>query len=202
MEQLYHEYNQWNKIGNYDGNSNNRPPAPPPWLSLVKDILFDQRSSSMSSSSEQCLRKNMILLLSHVIQLPTTLRAISLLGYDLYIDVTDLESWGAYYSFDDVMLSKNNNKCKMKVIVTTSNKISKRLGQGLILVVPDVTINETHSAMIEQIITNFDYTGGTQSLLSKQIIDQEVGYRKRNFCVIHSSIKVLKQCKPFLGEDA
>ena len=124
------------------------------------------------------LRKNMILLLSHVIQLPTTLRAISLLGYDLYIDVTDLESWGAYYSFDDVMLSKNNNKCKMKVIVTTSNKISKRLGQGLILVMPDVTINETHSAMIEQIITNFDYTCGSQSLLSKQIIDQEVGYRK------------------------
>ena len=125
MEQLYHEYNQWNKIGNYDGNSNNKPP-PPPWLSLVKDILFDQISSSMSLSSEQRLRKNMILLLSHAIQLPMTLRAISLLGYDLYIDVTDLESWGAYYSFDDVMLSKNKNKCKMKVIVTTSNKISKR----------------------------------------------------------------------------
>ena len=67
----------------------------------------------------------------------------------------------------------------MKVIVTTSNKISKRLlGQGLILVMPDVTINETHSAMIEQIITNFDYTCGSQSLLSKQNIDQEVGYRK------------------------
>jgi hypothetical protein len=66
----------------------------------------------------------------------------------------------------------------MKVIVTTSNKISKRLGQGLILVMPDVTINETHLAMIEQIITNFDYTCGSQSLLSKQNIDQEVGYRK------------------------
>jgi hypothetical protein len=75
----------------------------------------------------------------------------------------------------------------MKVIVTTSDMASKRLGRGLLLVVPDARKDETHSAMIEQIVA--DYRDAPSEA-------------RKNLCVVHSSLDVLKQCKPFLGEDA
>jgi predicted RNA-binding protein with PIN domain len=75
----------------------------------------------------------------------------------------------------------------MKVIVTTSDMASRRLGSGLLLVVPDARKDETHSAMIERIVADC------------RDAPSEV---TKNVCVVHSSLDVLKQCKPFLGEDA
>ena len=75
----------------------------------------------------------------------------------------------------------------MKVIVTTSGMASKRLGSGLLLVVPDARKDKTHTAMIEQIVADYRYASS--------------GARK-NLCAVHSSLDVLKQCRPFLGEDA
>lgn len=76
----------------------------------------------------------------------------------------------------------------IKLIVTTADKARERLMQGLLLVVPDTQKCETHSAMIEQIVTDFND-------------DSEDDFR-RNMFVIHSSLEVLKQCKSFLGDDA
>ena len=125
-----------------------------------------------------------MLLLGHPAHIPSTLKSLSILiGQDLDIEIEA----GIMDANDTAKIVTSKSDHTVKVIVTTSEMASKRLGRGLILIVPDAWQGETHSTMIERIVADFC---DDESLPSK------------NVCVVHSSLDVLKRCKPFLGEDA
>lgn len=164
----------------------------PTWRSLSHDILFDYSNMS-SESNNKCanLRQNTMLLLGHDSQLSWALMTLSMLGYALDIE-SDLEipPFSANIEVESTGL-------KMKVQVTTSDKAQEQLmlqktkegeeKSSLVLVVPNAQKGETHSDMIEQIVT--DINGSSDAQLD------------RNVFVVHSSLEVLKKCKSFLGDD-
>jgi hypothetical protein len=155
------------------------------WQSLALDVLFDYQSDLKDvNGGRMNLRKNTMLLLGHDVQTSSTINSLSLLGYEFDVE-TDLIN-PADDGLPTSTHENSNDKSDMKVVVTTSSKAQGRLGQGLLLVVPDAQTGETHSNMIERIV--FGYCEGSQVA--------------KNICVIHSSLEVLKKCKPFLGEDA
>jgi hypothetical protein len=132
-----------------------------------------------------------MLLLGHDAHIPLTLESLSMLGYDLVVEadleIPDVDEIMAKFVRSNASDSSSRANATMKVIVTTSDMASKRLGRGLLLVVPDAQKAETHSAMIERIVA--DYRDASSEA-------------RTNLCVVHSSLDVLKQCKPFVGEDA
>jgi hypothetical protein len=162
------------------------------WISLAFDVLFDNQCGTTDGKGSRLkLRQNTMLLLGHDAQIPSMLNALTLLGneFDIESDVIHLDDDFAKAMFDGFVPSTQENSAynsKIKVVVTTSAKAQERLGQGLLLVVPDLQNVETHSNMIERIV--FDFCERSQVT--------------KNISVIHSSLEVLKQCKPFLGEDA
>ena len=161
------------------------------WQSLAMDVLFDYQTDLNDDNGERMnLRQNTMLLLGHDAQISSTINSLSLLGYEFDVETDLINSANGHETmFDGLPTSSHENptdKSNMKVVVTTSAKAQGRLGQGLLLVVPDTQIGETHSHMIERIV--FDFCERSQMV--------------KNICVIHSSLEVLKKCKPFLGEDA
>ena len=153
----------------------------PSWQSLVYDILVDY--SAQSNNERLNLRHNTMLLLGHSAQLPLALQSLAGLGY--YLDVeSDLKEMP---DMARALGKGHSNDLIVKVIVTTPDKARERIDQGLVLIVPDSQNDETHSAMIERIVTDFYKEGSEVS---------------RNIFVAHSSIDVLKKCKSFLGDDA
>jgi hypothetical protein len=135
--------------------------ALPSWQSLVRDVLFDYRDLSPNNGGSLNLRQNTMFLLGHEAHIPSILKSLSMFGHDLDIEA-DLE------------------------IPDVDDKASMRVGQGLLLVVPDPRKDETHSAMVERVVV--DFRGASEA--------------GKNLCVVHSSLDVLKQCKSFLEEDA
>jgi hypothetical protein len=161
------------------------------WQSLALDVLFDYQTDLNDDNGERMnLRQNTMLLLGHDAQISSTINSLSLLGYEFDVETDLINSANGHETmFDGLPTSSHENptdKSNMKVVVTTSAKAQGRLGQGLLLVVPDTQIGETHSHMIERIV--FDFWERSKMV--------------KNICVIHSSLEVLKKCKPFLGEDA
>lgn len=161
------------------------------WQPLAWDLLFGCQSGfDNGNGGNMELRQNTILLLGHDTQICLTLNSLSLLGCELDIETDLINRDKGSESMMLERLSSNHDdskaRAKIKVVVTTSSKVQERLGQGLLLVVPDAKTGETHSKMIERIV--FDMNERPQ--------------RMKNIYLIHSSLEVLKQCKPFLGEDA
>ena len=164
----------------------------PSWQSLAHDVLFDYRGvPSNGNGGGLNLRLHVMLLLGHDAHIPLTLESLSMLGYDLVVEadleIPDVDEIMAKFVRSNASDSSSRANATMKVIVTTSDMASKRLGRGLLLVVPDAQKAETHSAMIERIVA--DYRDASSEA-------------RKNLCVVHSSLDVLKQCKPFVGEDA
>ncbi len=161
------------------------------WRSLAWDVLFDCQSDfNDGNGGHMKLRHNTMLLLGHNTHVSSTLKSLSLLGCKFDVETDFNTSLAGSEGMLDGFTTNNHDHSKdftkMKVIVTTSEKAQKRLGHGLMLVVPDAQTGETHSSMIERIV--FDFC--------------ERSHMTKNICVIHSSLEVLEQCKPFLGEDA
>jgi len=164
----------------------------PSLQSLAHDVLFDYRGVPFNGNGGGSnLRRHVMLLLGHDAHIPLTLESLSMLGYDLDVEadleIPDVDEIMAKFVRPNASDSSSRANSTMKVIVTTSDIASKRLGRGLLLVVPDARKDETHSAMIERIVA--DYRDASSEA-------------RKNLCVVHSSLDVLKQCKPFLGEDA
>lgn len=162
----------------------------PSWQSHAYDILFDGSGISSSSDEGINLRQNTMLLLGHDAQIPMVLKSLTSFGYDLNVesDIEITHCGEASKAFCIKSNAETTSRNNMKVIITTSDKaIDQLIHQGLLLVVPDTKKDETHSGMIEQIVSDFDNNTEPDS--------------KKNIIVIHSSLDVLKQCKSFLGDD-
>eukprot|EP00584_Thalassiosira_punctigera_P010818 CAMPEP_0172547274 /NCGR_PEP_ID=MMETSP1067-20121228/16849_1 /TAXON_ID=265564 ORGANISM="Thalassiosira punctigera, Strain Tpunct2005C2" /NCGR_SAMPLE_ID=MMETSP1067 /ASSEMBLY_ACC=CAM_ASM_000444 /LENGTH=519 /DNA_ID=CAMNT_0013334341 /DNA_START=177 /DNA_END=1736 /DNA_ORIENTATION=+ len=176
----------------------------PSWQSLAYDILFDY--SCQSNDGNISLRQNTMLLLGHDSQVPWVLTTLSSLGcaMDVKLDLELLARGGMANNLCMNVSDAESNGWNVKVIVTTSDKAQKHIMQqqeecgkkegasdhtkpSLLVVVPNLENEESHSNMIERIVTDFNSN------------ETELN---RNVYVTHSSLEVLKQCKSFLGDDA
>lgn len=151
------------------------------WFPQAYDAIFDYQN-------DMHVRKNTMIILGHESQLSWALSSLSLMGCSLNI-ASDLEEECKHL---DVNTTTNN---KTKVLLTsTKNAWRNHLQRvrdddpSLLLVVPDSSIDHSHSNSIRQVVVDAS--------------EEQIGPNAtNNICVVHSSLDVLKKCKEFVGDD-
>ena len=159
------------------------------WHPFAYDVLMTNRGAGSNDA-----RQNIILMLGHETQLPSTLNSLASMGIKCAIDVA-LE-WDTPYLNKWLKTGEYENS-GLRIVVTSSTKAcsyhsnSKQENtDSIMILVPSTEREETQSEMIERIVIDFYKQPRTSSTFIRTDDEFEI-------TAIHTSLDVLRRCKSF-----